>query len=1029
MPSRLQEPIHRYELSPRELKYLMEFRGEEGVQKMKEMGGISEICKKLRTDSWDGIEGTPTELKSRQHAFGVNYIPPNKPKRFMTMFCESFKDVTIIILTVAATISLAISFYKPADNEHETSEYGWIEGAVILVSVFVVVLVASYNNYSKERQFQRLQNRIESLHNFAVVRNGDVCQISVKDIVVGDVCQIKYGDLLPADGIVLQANDLKVDESSLTGESDPVVKDLNHDPMLLAGTYVMEGSGKMLTVAVGAYTQNGEIILLLQADARSKQKWFKRTRRYESQAATKRAKLRERNATENNSHEGRAPQDEPSSSKTPSEEDMVIGTGRSVLQVKLTKLAILIGFIAIGIATLIILVLIIRFSIQTFAIEKKKWDSIYLKYYVDFFTIGITVLVVTLPEGLPLAVTIALAHSVKKMMDDNNLVRHLDACETMGNATVICTDKTGTLTTNRMTVVHSYINGRHYKRIPPKPSDLTANVIDLISKSISINTNYTSQIVPSVKPKELPKQEGNKTECALLDVVLALGESYDAIRDQYPEETFVKVYTFNSVRKSMSTIIETGPDRYRVYTKGASEIILERCGSIFDEKGRLKSLENKDHKFLLENVIEPMANDGLRILCVAYRELEGQQDWKDESSVLKQLTCLGIFGIEDPVRDEVPLAIKTCQNAGITVIMLTGDNINTARTIATKCGIITADDDYLVLEGKEFNKRIRKPNGTFSQDLFDETWPKLRVLARSSPVDKYTLVKGIIDSKVSEQREVVAVTGDGTNDAPALKMADVGFAMGISGTDVAKIASDIIITDDNFNSIVKAVMWGRNVYDSVSKFLQLQLTVNFVTVIVATIGAFKVAVPLVAVQLLWINLIMDTLASMALASDHPTMKLLERKPYGRTKALISTIMWRNIVGQGIYQLGVTLFLMFYGDKMLKIKSGFQAGIRKHPTKHFTIVFNTFVLMTLFNEVNARKVHGERNVFEGVHRNPTFCCIWIATLIGQVMIVHFGGHVLWTERLTFNQWLLCLAFGLGALPWAQLVASIPVERTD
>lgn len=317
--------------------------------------------------------------------------------------------------------------------------------------------------------------------------------------------------------------------------------------------------------------------------------------------------------------------------------------------------------------------------------------------------------------------------------------------------------------------------------------------------------------------------------------------------------------------------------------------------------------------------------------------------------------------------------------------MVTGDNVNTARSIAMKCGIIKPGQDFVVLEGKEFNRRIRDSSGQVNQGLFDKVWPKLRVLARSSPSDKYILVKHIIESKLTQNREVVAVTGDGTNDGPALKKADVGFAMGMAGTDVAKEASDIILTDDNFSSIVKAVMWGRNVYDSIAKFLQFQLTVNVVAVIVAFVGACAIEdSPLKAVQMLWVNLIMDTLASLALATEMPTSALLTRKPYGRTKPLISRTMFKNIVGHAIYQLSIIFFLLFGGHKFFDIDSGMYAPLNSPPSQHFTIIFNTFVMMTLFNEVNSRKIHGERNIFEGLFTNPIFYSILFITAAAQVI---------------------------------------------
>ena len=422
-------------------------------------------------------------------------------------------------------------------------------------------------------------------------------------------------------------------------------------------------------------------------------------------------------------------------------------------------------------------------------------------------------------------------------------------------------------------------------------------------------------------------QVGNKTECALLGYVIGLGRDYQTKRNEIPEDKLYKVYTFNSVRKNMSTVIELPrKEGFRVFCKGASEIVLKKCMFIYGKDGKLERFSKEEQDRMVKQVIEPMASDGLRTICIAFKDyvrrkptsphevqIETEPNWEDEEAVVSRLTCLAVVGIEDPVRPEVPGAIRRCQRAGITVRMVTGDNVNTARSIAMKCGIIKPGDDFLVLEGKEFNRRIRDANGDVSQSLFDKVWPRLRVLARSSPSDKYVLVKHIIESKLNPNREVVAVTGDGTNDGPALKKADVGFAMGIAGTDVAKEASDIILTDDNFSSIVKAVMWGRNVYDSIAKFLQFQLTVNVVAVIVAFVGACAIEdSPLKAVQMLWVNLIMDTLASLALATEMPTTSLLTRKPYGRTKPLISRTMFKNIVGHALYQLVIVFSLLFAG---------------------------------------------------------------------------------------------------------------------
>ncbi|XP_075587322.1 plasma membrane calcium-transporting ATPase 3 isoform X2 [Dermatophagoides farinae] len=1095
-----------FDINLMELRELMDCRGLETIAKIQQKyGSVQNLCQKLRTSQNEGLSGDQQDLELRKQVFGANVIPPKPPKTFLQLVWEALQDVTLIILEVAAIISLALAFYKPPDGSddedatggplHEESEAGWIEGAAILVSVIIVVLVTAFNDYTKERQFRGLQSRIEHEHKFSVIRNSEVIQLLVSDLVVGDICQVKYGDLLPADGIIIQSNDLKVDESSLTGESDHVKKGLDYDPTLFSGTHVMEGSGRMVVTAVGINSQAGIIFALLGAaqteDDEQKKKAKKEAKKKKKRKSIVSADEEAGEAggvrpgsvgignTGGNSHPSNmmsmnaigssmaAPQygadniggirsvdsagsgaltdsaltDSDHRKSRQDDETSNPRKEKSVLQAKLTKLAIQIGYGGSAIAVLTVVILILRFVIKKFVIQNKRFKMMYMQYFVKFVIIGVTVLVVAVPEGLPLAVTLALAYSVKKMMHDNNLVRHLDACETMGNATAICSDKTGTLTTNRMTAVQCYCCGVHYKQIP-KFEQLPVNVSNTLIEAIAFNSAYTTRIMPPDNPGDNPKQVGNKTECALLGFVLDLGKDYQTLRDRMPEEKLYKVYTFNSVRKSMSTVIQLpNNEGFRVFTKGASEIIMKRCMFIFGKDGTLLRFPKEEQDKLIKNVIEPMASDGLRTIGVAYKDfvrrkpssaneiqIDGEPNWDDEDYIQSRLTCLAIVGIEDPVRPEVPDAIRKCQQAGITVRMVTGDNVNTARSIATKCGIVKPGEDFLVLEGKEFNKRIRDARGEVRQELFDKIWPRLRVLARSSPSDKYVLVKHIIESKLNPNREVVAVTGDGTNDGPALKKADVGFAMGIAGTDVAKEASDIILTDDNFSSIVKAVMWGRNVYDSIAKFLQFQLTVNVVAVIVAFVGACAIEdSPLKAVQMLWVNLIMDTLASLALATELPTTDLLTRKPYGRTKPLISRTMMKNIIGHAIYQLTVIFFLLFAGHRFFDIDSGLGAELNALPSQHFTIIFNTFVMMTLFNEINSRKIHGERNIFEGLFTNPIFYGILFLTAFAQVIIVQFGGRPFSTASLTLEQWAWCIFFGVGVLVWGQLITTIPTKR--
>jgi len=1089
-----------YGYTIKQLREMMEARNAEALEKYVENGGAAGIAKRLKTCVDKGIHGDiAEEIQSRQNAFDVNYIPPKKPKSFWELAWEAMQDLTLIILIICAFISIALATIQfishqnsgPTEDKQceaidpdgsslsestsqsrsgEEVQISWvtkyaefIEGFAILFAIMIVVFVTAWNDWSKEKQFRGLQDKISEEQTCSVIRNGESLEIVVAELVVGDVVQVKYGDLLPADGMIIQSNDLKVDESSLTGESDHVKKSTTRDPALLGGTHVMEGSGKMIVTAVGCNSQSGIIFTLLGAADESQ---LNQGNRDAESTPLKNGDIEMGNVASQVEEEEEEEEEQ-----------------RSILQMKLDKLTVQIGYMGMIFMILTIVgmlgQLLIRIALtDVWDPNHEQWETInstqpddtrlpmgecfspYFKVLMKAFILGITVLVVAVPEGLPLAVTISLAYSVKKMMNDNNLVRHLDACETMGNATAICSDKTGTLTTNRMTVVQSFIGGKFFQDCAPDINQFPENIQNLLVTGIAVNSNYTSKIIPASQVGGQDEQIGNKTECALLGFVLQLKRSYMSVRNAIPETMFQKVFTFNSARKSMSTIIpiEDGK-KYRMYTKGASEIVLSKCVSVLDANGEPVHFSIQDRKNLQDKVIASMANNALRTIALAYKDIDVDTDLEDEDKMIRGLNLVAIVGIEDPVRPEVPAAIQQCQKAGIMVRMVTGDNLVTAHSIAKKCGIIESTDvDALVMDGKEFNRRIRDSEGNIQQSLLDKVWPNLKVLARSSPTDKHTLVKGMIDADLRSQgigQQVVAVTGDGTNDGPALKKADVGFAMGIAGTDVAKEASDIILTDDNFTSIVKAVQWGRNVYDSISKFLQFQLTVNVVAVVVAFIGAtFTGDSPLKAVQMLWVNLIMDTFASLALATEPPTPDLLNRMPYSRNQPLISKRMAVNILGHAAYQM-VMIFGMLWGPSLVPCykqcwtsedpknisqvaTTVFQIGVAPNdkwdggvanPSEHFTVIFNAFVMMQIFNEINARKIHGERSVFKGIFDNPLFYGIVIGTLVTQVLIIEMAGVVFACTSLSVAQWMFCTCVGLFELIWQQFICFVPDTVLD
>lgn len=581
--------------------------------------------------------------------------------------------------------------------------------------------------------------------------------------------------------------------------------------------------------------------------------------------------------------------------------------------------------------------------------------------FLDILIVAVTVIVVAVPEGLPLAVTLALAFATTQLVKQNNLVRILKSCETMGNATTVCSDKTGTLTTNVMTVVTGLFGERSFD-----DKNLTGDEVRSTEFAAQLSNEERRRLVEAITINSTAFETdegfvGSKTETALLSFARVLGMGpLGEERNNCPAHAF---YPFDSGRKCMGAVQKLPNGKFRLVVKGASEILLGHSSHIATPSGP-QPLDGAERE-RLESTIDTYAKQSLRTIALISREftqwppagctVEDDPTEADFGLVLNNMTFDGLVGIQDPVRPGVPEAVaKLTNRAGVTVRMVTGDNVVTAKAIATECGIYT---DGIVMEGPVFR--------ALSEEQMNEVLPKLQVLARSSPEDKRILV-----TSLRALGEIVAVTGDGTNDGPALKAADIGFSMGIAGTEVAKEASSIILMDDNFASILTALMWGRAVNDAVRKFLQFQLTVNVAAVIITFVSAVAnegMRSVLVAVQLLWINLIMDSMAALTLASDAPTEAILDRTPAKRSAPLISIPMWKMIIGQAIFQMGASFILYYAGPGILNyVYDGDE--IR-------SVVFNTFVWMQIFNMFNSRVLGNQwTKIFVGIHRNNYFIVV-------------------------------------------------------
>ncbi|KAF5792227.1 putative P-type Ca(2+) transporter [Helianthus annuus] len=918
-----------FQIGPDELGSIVEGRSSE---KLKAHDGVEGIVKKIATSTTSGISTSEDLLNKRKNIYGINQFAESPSKGFLVYVWEALQDTTLMILGLCAFVSLIVGI---------TME-GWPKGAHdglgIVASILLVVFVTATSDYRQSLQFKDLDKEKKKI-TIQVTRNDCRQKISIYELLVGDIVHLAVGDQVPADGLFVSGFSLLINESSLTGESDPRVVTAEN-PFLLSGTKVQNGSCKMVVTTVGMRTQWGKLMATLS--------------------------------------EG--------------------GDDETPLQVKLNGVATIIGKIGLFFAVITFAVLV-----QGLFVRKMQdgshwiWSGDDALEMLEYFAIAVTIVVVAVPEGLPLAVTLSLAFAMKKMMNDRALVRHLAACETMGSATNICSDKTGTLTTNHMTLVKTWICGeiREVKSASAFYSTIPDSVVGILVESIFNNTG--GEVVKT--DKNTTEILGTPTETALLEFGLMLKEKQTELQ----KSKLVKVEPFNSEKKRMAVVLELPDGCFRAHCKGASEIILAACDKVLNESGEVVTLD-KELNNHLNKMIELLANEALRTLCLCYKELGNEFHSKDPIP-FEGYTLIGIVGIKDPVRPGVKESVAICRSAGITVRMVTGDNINTAKAIARECGILT--DDGIAIEGPDFREKTE-------EELF-KIIPKIQVMARSSPMDKHTLVKLLRTTF----EEVVAVTGDGTNDAPALHEADIGLAMGIAGTEVAKESADVIILDDNFSTIVTVAKWGRSVYVNIQKFVQFQLTVNVVALIVNFSSACLTgSAPLTAVQLLWVNMIMDTLGALALATEPPTDELMERQPVGRKGNFITNVMWRNIMGQSLYQFVVIWFLQTRG------KSAFHLDNSDSDLVLNTLIFNSFVFCQVFNEISSREME-KIDVLKGMLKNYVFLGVLTCTVIFQITIIEYLGTFANTSPLTLPQWFASVTIGFLGMPIAAAVKMIPV----
>jgi Ca2+-transporting ATPase len=1005
------------------------------------------------------------QLAASRRQFGSNRLTPLPHEPLWKKFIEKFDEPIIKILLAAALLSMFVDLFQGDPRLagillaivliavaalYLLRQSQWIptlmfgsavtmffvglaaghtavEGLAVMVAVILATGVAFLSEYKSDREFEALNAQKDALR-VKVLREGVVHTVPLEEVAVGEAVLLEMGDEIPADGRMAKATDLFVDQSLMTGESEPVRKQASrldesaYGPdqpgCVYRGTQVVDGVGLLRVTEVGDATYLGQIARRLSAEEEEEE-------------------------------------DESEAEKTETEEKRVkrkltISKEQTPLQVKLTALADLISNVGYAAAILIFLALLIQGlwggEVSWYAREGETLGQAFLasgKALLNYFVYMVIIIVVAVPEGLPMSVTVSLALAMRKMTRANSLVRQLVACETVGSATVICSDKTGTLTQNKMQVVRIYLGGHTFEQgsagwpAPTMPRDLaSARPLDWIVLNAGVNS--TANLEP--KNGKLVTV-GNSTEGALLQWLHGAGVEYQKLRLQFP--SLYQIH-FSSERKRMTTVTRAGADLI-VLAKGAPEWVLEHSTRYLAEDGSVRPWTEEVREAVRAS-LRDAASQAMRTLAFGYSVLPAQGDTSDEElharrdALESDLVFAGYIAIRDPLRDDVKDAVLRCRQAGIEVKMITGDNVETARAIAYEIGLIDRRDapidtpDAVVLTSPQFNelyarldslRKIAAPTESEVREregLIDQL-VGLRVLARAQPLDKFKMVQ-----LLQSRDQVVAVTGDGTNDAPALKKADVGLAMGIAGTEVAKEASKIVLLDDAFSTIVKAVHWGRSLYENIQRFIQFQLTINVSALTIAFLGPFfGVKPPFTVLQLLWINVIMDTFASIALCSEPPREGLMDMPPKRKDENILTPAMIRTIFITAAFFVVVMMTLLagmewggwFQGDGARSEK------FDRFTLRQVTIFFTAYVFFQVWNQINCRSLVPEASGLVGLSRNPTFLTIAGTIAVVQILIVSvpFLGGLFEVEPLGWRDWFWILLGTSSVLAFAEAARRI------